>query len=220
MSRTILFRSKRAPWGIGLVIAFAVFFEYVVFRDGGFKQVALAIGWPLFFISLCVWLWMVPATTAAPGGIVVRNHFRTLWIPWSHLDEARANLGLYLWVDNHKYFASAPPARGGLLLSAHRQAPVMPELDDTKTVHHVLDVEPIIAAQLLMETRNHVLHPNKHSAQPSPVSEQIDHLLEEHPIPASLDKDFPKKLQIKPNIWPCVITLVLLLEAVGTSFLI
>ena len=220
MTHTITFHSRRGLWGVFIVAAAGALFEAIIFSHDGARAALLALPWPLAVTALTAWLWAWPRTTLGPGGVRVRNLFRTTSFPWSELTAARSDLGLYLWVDERKYFAGAPPARGGVRRDLRRNPPTMPTLDDTATVHHKLDIEPVIAAQIITSELDRYRNPEDRPLLPTATKEAIRVNLEAAPIPAEMDADFPSTTTSRWNVLPpLVVTGMFVLAIVATRVL-
>ncbi len=215
MTHTITIRSRRAILGTAAVAVLGLAFEVLVLVQEGWRNAALSLPWPVVVAAFSAWLWMWPRLTLAPGGARIRNHFRQIDIPWSQLTEARSDLGLYLWVGTKKYFSAAPPARGGLRASSLRKnPPAAPVIDDTQRAHHVVDTEPVVAAQIVAQELEDHRHPERREPVPSRAQALNEQFLAEHPIPRDLDQDFPTAVAIRWIPWPALGVLALLGVAV------
>jgi hypothetical protein len=219
MTHTITIRSRRGILGTVVVAVLALVFEVVVLLDDGWRVAALSLPWPLLVTAFTAWLWIWPRLTLAPGGVVARNHFRTILIPWADLTDARSDLGLYVSVGSHRYFCAAPPARGGFRIGrARSHPPTAPVIDDAIRVHHVIDVEPVIAAQLLSEELGLQRHPDRRDPVSTAARERIARNLAEDPIPDVLGSSgFPSSTSIRWMPWPAVGIIVLLAAAIVST---
>ncbi len=215
MKHTITVRSRRALGGLTVLVALGVGFEVLVIVEDGWRVAGLSLPWPLVVTSFTAWLWVWPRLTIAPGGVRIRNHFRTIFIPWSELTDARSDLGLYLWVGTTKYFSSAPPARGGLhQAGVRRHPPAAPVIDDTTSAHHIVDVEPVVAAQMVSRELDEHRYPDRRDPVSSRARDINQRLLAEHPIRPELDKDFPSTVSIRWTLEPAIGVVSLLVVAI------
>jgi len=215
MKHTITIRSRRALVGLIVVAALGIVFEVLVIVQDGWRVAGLSLPWPLAVTAFTAWLWVWPRLTIAPGGVRIRNHFRTILIPWNELTDARSDLGLYLWVGTTKYFSAAPPARGGLRqASVRKHPPAVPVIDDTARAHHVVDAEPVIAAQMVSRELDEHRHPDRRDPVSTRTRDLNQRFLTEHPIASELDQDFPSVVSIRWVPWPAVGVIGLLAVAI------
>jgi len=198
MKRTITFRSRWGRIGTLVVAGLALLLEIMVLVQEGWRSALVGLPLPLAVTALCAWLWWWPCLVTSPGGVVAHNHFREVWIPWSHLEDARTRLGLRLVAGGHEYVSAAPPERGGFSASRKRNAaPDLPDLDDTETVHHEIDTQPEGAARLVLEERELALHPERRPRLSTTQQERVTQELEASPIPDRLDERFPPEVRVR-----------------------
>ncbi|WP_043536002.1 PH domain-containing protein [Actinomyces polynesiensis] len=210
MRRTITFRSRLGRIGTLVVAALAGLLEIVVLVQEGWRPALVGLPLPLAVVLLCAWLWWWPRLTTGPGGVLVRNHFREVWIPWTHLQDAHTRLGLRLVADGHTYVSATPPERGGFAAGRKRRAGLsLPDLDDTRTVHHEVDTVPEGAARMLLEERELALHPERRPRLSTAQQEKVTQRLEESPIPDRLDAGFPQDVQVKWTPLPALVVAAL-----------
>ncbi|WP_312349970.1 PH domain-containing protein [Actinomyces sp.] len=215
MKRTITFRSRWGRIGTLVVAGLALLLEITVLVQEGWRSALVGLPIPLAVVALCAWLWWWPRLVTAPAGVVVRNHFREVWIPWGHLEDARTRLGLRLVADGHEFVSAAPPERGGFSASRRRNAaPDLPDLDDTETVHHEVDAQPEGAARLVLEERELALHPEQRPRLSTAQQEKVSELLAASPIPDRLDAGFPPEVRVKWTPLPALVVAVVFVLAV------
>lgn len=217
MRRTITFRSRLGRIGTLVVAALAGLLEIVVLVQEGWRPALVGLPLPLAVVLLCAWLWWWPRLTTGPGGVLVRNHFREVWIPWTHLQDAHTRLGLRLVADGHTYVSATPPERGGFAAGRKRRAGLsLPDLDDTRTVHHEVDTVPEGAARMLLEERELALHPERRPRLSTTQREALEGNLEHSPIPARLDADFPGRTTVRITPLPALVVAACTVLAVFT----
>lgn len=209
MKRTLTFRSRWGRIGTLVVAGLALLLEIMVLVQEGWRSALVGLPLPLAVAALCAWLWWWPRLVTSPGGVVAHNHFREVWIPWGHLEDARTRLGLRLVADGHEYISAAPPERGGFSASRRRNAaPALPDLDDTETVHHVIETQPEGAARLVLEERELALHPEQRPRLSTAQQEAVSQKLAESPIPDRLDAGFPQEVRVRWTPLPALVVAV------------
>lgn len=206
MKRTITFRSRWGRIGTIVVAVLAGALELLVLVQEGWRAALVGLPVPAAVVVLTGWMWWWPRLLTTPGGVVVRNHFREVRIPWAHLDDAHTRLGLRLVADGHEVVCAAPAERGGFSASRRRDAsPAAADLDDTRSVHHVVETVPEGAARLVLQEREYALHPEQRPRLSTAQQEVVAANLERSPIADQDDRDFPREVRVRVNPVPALV---------------
>ena len=211
MRRTITFRSRWGRIGTLVVAGLAALLELLALVQEGWRAALVGLPLPLMVLTLVAWLWWWPAVTTGPAGVLVRNHFREIAIPWNALEDTGTRFGLRLRAGGHEYVCAAPPERGGFAASRRRTPAEMTPLDDTRTVHHLAETTPEVAARMIMEERLLMLEPDRRPQRSTSERAAVEENLSRSPIAARLDAGFPASVRTRWVPWPALAVLVLLL---------
>lgn len=209
MRRTITFRSRWGRIGTFVVAGLAAVLEVVVLVQEGWRPAVVGLPLPLAVLALVGWLWWWPAVTTGPGGVLVRNHFREIAIPWESLEEAHTRFGLRLRAGGREFVCAAPPERGGFAASRQRTTSAVAPLDDTRTVHHVVETVPEVAARMVMEEKQFALDPTARPLLSSAEHAAVEENLRRAPIASRLDEGFPQGVRVRWVPWPALTVVVL-----------
>lgn len=205
MERTLTFRSRWGRIGTCVVLDLALLLEVMVLFQEGWRAALVGLPLPAAVSALCAWLWWWPRLVTGPRGVLVRNHFREILIPWQHLEDAHTRFGLRLVADGREYVCATPPERGGFSASRRRDpAPQLPDLDDTETVHHVIETVPEGAARLVLEERDLALHPEHRPRLSTLQQEAVARNLTDSPLPTQMADGFPSRVTLKATPLPAL----------------
>lgn len=80
---------------IPMLVVGALFIILVWSKDG-FTEMVLVLPFPLLLVFFSSWMWFWPRLVLSADSVTVINQFRTIVVPWSDLDQAEVNFGLYL----------------------------------------------------------------------------------------------------------------------------
>lgn len=213
MDHTITFRSKWGRIGTLTVAGLAAALEVVVLVQEGWRAALVGAPLPLAVVALCAWMWWWPAVTTGPRGVLVRNHFRSIAIPWASLEDAGTRFGLRLRAEGREFVCAAPPERGGFAASRQRTGSTVAPLDDARTVHHVVETVPEAAARMILEEKTLALDPTQRPLLSTDQRARVAQNLRRSPIAARLDSGFPDTVRVRWVPWPAFAVVALALGA-------
>lgn len=149
---------------------------------------ALALIWWLITI-----LWAYPRLVLSQDGIYAYDPWRTVFIPWSQLQNAQARLGLQLVTAKKTYSVWAAPARGGIRLT-----------HDKMDTSHQIEIMPVPSGPGAKSTVRYPLNADQAAALIN-----RERLIYRETPPSAQD---PGQARIRVA-WPALVPLVVLLLA-------
>lgn len=220
VEHVITIRSSRGRIGSAVVAGLgALFLGIVVYSDGP-RQALYTLPWILLVVFGIWWAWTWPRLILAPGGVVARNHLRTIRIPWARLRQCETDFGLYLHTATKRYYVAAVPARGGLLQARRRAAPEPPALDFVRSIRPTIEAEPQIAARLVDAERDAHLHTDQQPRYSSDEQSAIREQLRARPIDPRLGSRFPPEPRVEMSVIPAAVTLILAAASIATTWVL
>lgn len=169
MDYRVIFRARTGWYYFAFFVAAAVIFTVVVTLSDGPLQMLRTIGVPYAMVVWGWWAWVWPICEMSSQGLLVRNMFRTIVIPWRAVTSVEPRLGLYVEApvaahESKRFYVSAVPARGGLG-STKDTKETPPELRFERSPAPTVTVGPSAAARMIEEERFYLADPK---ARPEP----------------------------------------------------
>ncbi len=198
MEYRLMLRSHSGRRNFVFFVVAAVIFVVVVAISDGPKQLLFSFPFPYAILVWGWWAGIWPACELSSEGVLVRNMFRTVAIPWRALKAVKPHLGLYLEAqvqahDVQRFYVSAVPARGGFR-SAKKANEGLPDFNFDRSPVPSVSVGPGVAARLIENEQFYLANPASRpelasSALTSLAAHQEAH---RHQVPL-----FPAALEVK-----------------------
>lgn len=148
----------RSRGGISLTTALALmavtFLVLVLVVDGVAEMFHILLV-PAAAVFMAAWIWAWPMVEVTGTGVVIRNPFRTVVIPWSKVRGAEAKYGLQIMAQvpsstlPKRFHASGVPGKGGFAAAVGSKEVIVPDYKfrtgPTETVYS----DPSVAARII-----------------------------------------------------------------------